>query len=229
MQLGLSIIEAIVLFFAFRFESAEKYRDARQPEEMLTEESSPKALVAYPATWVYAAYLLIYDGSETTVSNWLVAFMIRVRGASPFLSSLCSSGFWTGTAIGRFSLGPVTDRLGVRLAVAIYLFSALAITMLFAVVKAQYVSAGLVALLGFFFGPLFPSGIIQLLRSLPIQLHVKGVSFVASTGQVGGALLPYLLGAITESFGLEAFQYMVMVQVAITLAIWILSLKLPAT
>lgn len=129
-------------------------------------------------------------------------------------------------AAGRLMLGVVTDKLGVKRAVVVYLIFAPAFTLLFIFVRVLWFSVVVMALLGFVMGPLFPSAIVQLVNLLPKELHVAAVSFVASLGQVGGALLPYMLGAITQVAGLETFQYMLLVQFGILFIIWIPSFGL---
>ena len=50
-------------------------------------------------------------------------------------------------------------------------------------------------------GPFFPSGVIVLTQLLPRPLHVAAVSFVASIGQIGGALFSFGVGAVVQFFG----------------------------
>ncbi|KAL0935587.1 major facilitator superfamily transporter [Colletotrichum truncatum] len=223
-----SAIEIVVLLFAFRHEDSEKYHKSKLHQDIATGQATKGAIFKYSATWTYATYLLVYVGAECTISGWIVAFMLRVRHASTYASSLCSSAFWAGMAAGRLMLGLVTDKLGVRRAVVIYLLFAPAFVVLFIVIRVLWFSVFSMALLGFFMGPLFPSSIVQLVELLPKELHVASVSFVASLGQVGGALLPYMLGAITQLVGLQVFQYMLLVQFAILLVIWIASFRLSA-
>lgn len=155
--------------------------------------------------------------------------MIRARHASPYLASVCSSGFWIGMAIGRLSLGYITDRIGVRRATVVYLLCAMFSDLLFAAVDTPAGSVILMALLGFFCGPLFPSAIVQLNLLLPRALHVPAVSLVASVGQVGGALLPFGLGALAQKVGIQVFEAAVFAQLAASLGIWALFPRPPST
>ncbi|KAF6810271.1 major facilitator superfamily transporter [Colletotrichum plurivorum] len=222
-------LEFVFLSWAFRRENADRYNRSKLLQAAAPDEASKGAILRCPATWVYAGYLLVYVGAECTISGWIVAFMLRVRHASTYVSSVCSSAFWAGMAAGRLVLGALTDRLGVRRAVIVYLFFAPLLVVLFIVVRVLWFSVLSMAMLGFVMGPLFPSCIVQLVGLLPRDLHVGAVSFVASLGQVGGALLPYMLGAITQVAGLQAFQYMLLVQFAIMLVVWVGSFRLSAT
>ncbi|KAK2059677.1 major facilitator superfamily transporter [Colletotrichum caudatum] len=222
-----SASEALVLCLAFRHEDANEYRHSKAgPNTRRVVKSDQRKALNYSATWVYAAYLLADVGTEGTVSGWVVAFMLRVRHTGTYPASVCSSGFWAGMAVGRLALGFVTDKLGARRAVTLYLLLAPVFVLLFTLVRVLWVSVLSMSLVGFFMGPLFPSCIVEMVNLLPRGLHVGAVSFVASVGQVGGAVLPYLLGVITQAIGLWVFPYMLLAQFAVMLLVWMLSLTL---
>ncbi|KAI1134517.1 MFS general substrate transporter [Hypoxylon sp. FL0543] len=231
--LGASILEAAALLLAFRFEDSEKYHASHQQAPLLDaqEEASATdskgAIFKHYATWICAAYFLACIGTENAISGWIVVFMMRVNRASAYLASLSSSGFGIGQATGRVALGVVTDKLGIRTATIVYLVAALAFEVLFATIHVPEFSAAAIALLGFCLGPLFPSGVYTLTRLLPRELHVGAISFVVLIGQVGGALLPFGLGALAESLGIQVFQVVVFAQLVATLLIWLAFPSLP--
>lgn len=156
-----------------------------------------------------------------SMSGWIVVFMTRARHASLYFSSLCSSGFWIGMAIGRLLLGIVTDRIGIRIGTMIYLGVAICLQLLFSLIPIRWISLLTVTLLGFILGPLFPNGIVMLTRLLPRHLHVAAVSFVASVGQIGAALIPFASGALTQTLGIQVFQVIIFALLAITFLLWI--------
>ncbi|CAH0051064.1 unnamed protein product, partial [Clonostachys solani] len=110
---ALSILELIILPFAFRHENAEKYRNRRADETAEESHEKLSKIFHYKSTWICALYLLIYVGTESGISGWIVSFMLRVRHSSTQLASTCSSSFWIGMAAGRLILGLLTDRVGV--------------------------------------------------------------------------------------------------------------------
>ncbi|KAF2131310.1 MFS general substrate transporter [Dothidotthia symphoricarpi CBS 119687] len=213
---GISLLSLTSLTTAFRHQSAVVYHHSRPSATS----HSTKALLTHPATWLCAAYFLADVGVETAISGWVVSFMQRSRHASPYLSGLTSSGFWTGMAIGRLSLGPATDRIGVRRATILYFACAIAIQGVFVVVRGPVVSLVLMSVLGVVMGPLFPSGVVVLTQVLPREMHVAGVSFVASVGQVGGGLLPFGIGAVVEGWGIGVFRYAVLGLLVVGLGVW---------
>jgi fucose permease len=117
-------------------------------------------------------------------------------------------------------LGVVSDKFGVKRTTAVYIACALILQILFIIVDDPILSAVLIGLVGFFFGPLFPAAIIRLSELLPPALGVRAVSFVASIGQLGGALLPFGLGALSHLIGLGVFGAVIIAQLAGCLALW---------
>ncbi|KEY66275.1 hypothetical protein S7711_02740 [Stachybotrys chartarum IBT 7711] len=219
---GITLVEIVILPYAFRKESGHKYREEahRQNRDAATAKSSH--IFLYSAVWICAAYLLVDVGTETAISGWIVSFMLRVRHASVQLSGICSSCFWGGMAVGRLALGGVTDRLGVKRGTILYLLSTILLQLMFILVENQALSAVLITLIGFFIGPLFPSSIVQLSNMLPRDLVVAAVSYVASVGQVGGAFLPFAIGALSQWLGLRVFGVMIAIQLAVCLGLWMI-------
>jgi fucose permease len=228
LQTTLSIIDAVTLCTAFWNETASVYSRAH-PSDGPNNKAHTKEMLKYSATWWCAAYFLADVGVETAISGWIVSFMLRSRAATAYLAGLSSSGFWAGMAVGRLVLGPLTDRIGVRKATALYFALAVLVETLFAVTPYPVVSVVLMIVLGFLMGPLFPSGVIVLTELLPKELHVAAVSFVASIGQVGGALLPFGIGAVVEGLGIGVFRFAILVQSTLAIIIWLAFAKLRPT
>ncbi|KAF3761792.1 hypothetical protein M406DRAFT_64905 [Cryphonectria parasitica EP155] len=215
--LGAVVCQGLVLCLAFRLEDSTRYHnDLDQP----LEPARPKGIFRYPVLWTCAAYFLAYVGTEGAISGWIVTFMLRARAASTFLASLSSSCFWIGMSAGRLLLGTVTDQLGVRSATAGYLLLAVLAQILLAVVNSAPVSVAAVAAVGFFLGPIFPSGIVMVARLLPKELHVAAVSFVCSVGQVGAAVLPFALGSLAQWLGIRVFQVFILAMLMAALLLW---------
>lgn len=166
-------------------------------------------------------YLFVYVGLETAISGWIVSFMLRYRGATPYLANMASTAFWSGMTVSRFSLGAVTDRLGVGPANSLYLLITIACQLIFACVSGPSTSVVLMASIGFFVGPMFASGVVILTRLLPVDLHVIAVSCVASAGQIGAALLPFLIGVLIKSMGISIFRVAMVVLTIGVLFVWI--------
>ncbi|KAL5424593.1 hypothetical protein PMIN04_003131 [Paraphaeosphaeria minitans] len=223
---GASVLELAILVTAFRFENASKFQSSKSHITLEPGSTSWKEIFQHPGTWFSAMYFLTYVGIETAISGWVVSFVGRSRHASTYLASLSSSGYWAGMAVGRLTLGYVTERIGVRRAAAMYLHCAIGLLLLFALISSPIVSIVVMASAGFVMGPLFPSGVVVLSELLPRELHVSAVSFVASVGQIGGAALPFGIGAVVQGLGIGVFRWVILIFSCIALCVWILFAQL---
>lgn len=218
----MSFVELLLLLAAFRSGTADKYQPAPRDEHGDGQgQVSVVEILKHRVVWACAAYLLLYVGFESAISGWIVVFMARQRGASQFLARLSSSGFWSGMSVGRLILGAVADRYGVKRAVIVYHGVATGLVLLFIAVRGAVFSALLVVCLGIACGPLFPSAIVYLVMRLPGELHVIAVSSVCSMGQIGGALLPALIGLVADSVGMQAFQAIILIQLIAVSTCWV--------
>ncbi|TVY68755.1 Bypass of stop codon protein [Lachnellula suecica] len=211
-----SVIELCVLLFAFRHETAARYREEKPPQA-----ASLRATSKYITTWLIALYCLAYVGIETAISGWIVSFMTRNRNGPPNWASIASSGFWGGMAIGRFVLGIITDKLGVGRANTFYFLIAIALQMIFSLLPGTIESVIFISMIGFFMGPMYPSGVVVLTRQLPAELHVAAVSFTASAGQAGAAILPFTIGVVIQTLGIGVFPAAVIVLSILALLAWL--------
>ena len=147
--------------------------------------------------------------------------MLRVRAASPYVAGLCASGFWIGMAFGRVLLGFATERYGERWSVIVYIAFAVALEVVFRIVDSIAVSLVAVTLLGFFLGPVFPSGVVMVGRLMPKHLHLSALAIAAAVGQIGGASFPFAVGALTQRWGVQIFQVIIMGLLLLVLLSWL--------
>lgn len=147
--------------------------------------------------------------------------MLRVRKASQFASGASGSGFWAGMALGRATLGFVTERYGERLCITIYLAICIGLELLFWLVPKFVVSAVAVAFLGFFLGPLFPGAVMITAKLLPKRIHVSAIGFAMAIGGTGGTVFPFAIGAIATHRGVAVLQPIVLSLVVVIAGVWL--------
>ncbi|KAK8040033.1 hypothetical protein PG993_008444 [Apiospora rasikravindrae] len=224
---GVSILGLLIMTFAFRSDDAKTYNKHINNVvviPLLSEPSTRTSSRYRIVIGICASFLLVYVGTEALITGWIVAYMERVRHMSLYASSLCSTAFGLGMAIGRLVLGLVTEKFGVRRAVPVYIICATILDVLFSLSPMSEESATpaivLISLVGFCLGPLFPSAIVLLVQLLPRHLHVKAVSVVALVGQVGAALLPFGLGVMAEVIGIQLLPLVVFTSLAGMLVLW---------
>lgn len=180
-------------------------------------------------TLLTALFLLLYVGAEVSQGGWLITFLIRVRSASNFDAGLAGTGFWLGVTVGRLILGFVTARCfpTEKHAVLCYLILSVIVQILFWVIPSFTVSAVMAGLLGFLIAPFFPAAVVMLAKNLPSDLHVAAIGFCAALGASGATVLPFAVGAIAQSKGVQVLQPIVLALLVGITVIWLLMPSLP--
>ncbi|KUI66354.1 Bypass of stop codon protein 6 [Cytospora mali] len=224
-MIGVAAIEMVATVTTFRKATGQVFKDSH-PKIVGRPGASRmrEALLQMPAarvTWLCAVFMLCNVGVGVALGGWIVQFMIDVRNGGAFASGMTATGFWLGLTVGRVVLGFVTPRLGERLALMIYLPTAMGLELLFWLVPQFFVSAVVVALQGFFLGPLFPAVVVAATKLLPKHLHVSTIGFVAAFGGGGAAVLPFAVGAIAQSRGVGVLQPIVLTLLGVLLALWL--------
>lgn len=129
-------------------------------------------------------------------------------------------------AIGRYALGAVTEVVGLRTAVLVYI--AVACCAQFLLMGLDQVVGTLVILgvCGFFLAPLFPSGIVMLSLRTPPQDRTVIVAAVIAMGQIGGAIVPYGMGLLATHLGTEYLLHVTLSLSVALLVLWIVTSRL---
>ncbi|KIX09756.1 uncharacterized protein Z518_00837 [Rhinocladiella mackenziei CBS 650.93] len=217
---GAAALEFLGLTATFWRKTGEVYRIEHPRENEATGGRTKEALKS-KITWLCAAFFFTYMGIEVGLGGWIVTFMLRVRDASPSASGYSGSGFWAGQALGRATLGFVTERFGERLCISIYLAACLVLQLIFWLVPQFIVSAVAVAFLGFFLGPMFPGCVMMAAKLLPKHIHVSSIGFAMAMGGTGGTVSPFAIGAIAASKGVEVLQPIILALIAVVAALWL--------
>src|SRR5713226_9684844 len=146
--------------------------------------------------------------------------MTNVRGANSFASGATATGFWGGMTVGRLGLSFLTARLGEFRSVILYLGIAIVLELLFWLVPSLVFSAVAVAFLGMVLGPMFPTAIVLVTKLLPRSLHVGAIGFGTAFGGSGGAIFPFIVGAIAQAKGVKMLQPVILALLAAIVGLW---------
>lgn len=155
------------------------------------------------------------------LGGWIVTFMLRVRDAKRYAAGISVTGFWAGMTVGRAVLGFITERFGERVCVSIYLAVSIGLELIFWLVPEFVVSAVAVAFLGFFLGPIFPAGVVMCAKLLPKHLHVSALGAATAIAGVGGAGVPFAVGAIAQARGVWVLQPIILCLLVAICALWL--------
>ncbi|RSM14125.1 hypothetical protein CDV31_005587 [Fusarium ambrosium] len=220
-MIGLTSVEFIIGTTAFWGATGDEYKRRMHSQQGKSRVTTLMA-VKEPVTWIVAIFLLGYVAAEVSLGGWIVTFMLRVRHAKPFLAGLTVTLFWLGLTLGRVVLGFVTERIGEKLAITMYLALSILLELLYWLVPDFVASVIFVMLLGFFLGPLFPAAIVAATKLLPTDYHISALGFASAVGGGGAAIGPFAVGAIAQQTGVQVLQPIVLGILAFIIAVWTL-------
>ncbi|HHY32392.1 MAG TPA: MFS transporter [Firmicutes bacterium] len=150
------------------------------------------------------ALICVYVGLESGVSAWMFSFLTETLRTTPEVGTSAVSLFWASLTLGRLLSAYASERLGHELfvlccCVGAILTSALG---LFATtgMGARAAVVSFVSL-GFFFSGIFPTVVAQGTSLFPSSTgSVTGM--LVAAGAVGGAILPGLIGLVSDAYSL---------------------------
>lgn len=170
--------------------------------------SPPKQSLFHNRTiWLSIIFYIVYQGVEASLTDWLVIYLRRTRDVSTSTASMATSFLWIGIAVGRYALGPVTERFGLRTAVTAYIVCAIFFQIALLWISDLTAFLGLVFAVGFSISTVFPSGIVLLVNNIgvPAEKQTTVVAVAIAAGQVGAAIAPVGIGFLSAKLGMGRF------------------------
>ncbi|CAK9783119.1 MFS general substrate transporter [Cutaneotrichosporon oleaginosum] len=189
--------------------------------ELRYEDSSAKLkrILRKPSVWGLCFYILLYVGVEVTIGGWATSFLIAERNGNDS-SGYVSSGFFAGLTLGRVILIPVTGWMGRSNSVWVYTAGAIALEVVVWTTTSLVGNAVAYAFVGIFLGPMYPIVMMVTVGILPGDLHQGAIGMVASMGQVGSAIMPFITGSIANARGVWILQPLMIAFMGASLVIW---------
>jgi fucose permease len=168
-------------------------------------DASPAHAVASPLRsirlWAIGALVLLYVGVENGVGSWTTVYLERTTALDQAAAALITSGFWLALTGGRMAAAFSGARIAAERMLLIALAGALAGGALLATsTGSASLTIAAVLLLGFCFGPIFPTALAITTASFR-RAPGTAASVVVAMGSAGGTLLPWLQGALLERAG----------------------------
>ena len=85
----------------------------------------------------------------------------------------------------------------------------------------QYPVTGIgLALIGFSFGPIYPTTIALISNKVSARILPSAIGFMVSLGSIGAAVLPWFAGMLAEHVGLWSLMPYVIVLTAVMACLW---------
>src|SRR6266699_1565899 len=213
--IGMSLVLLIGFHLVF------KQQNIAPSEEVATPRSNVLvAALRVPIVWIAALFLLIYVGAEVSVGIWSYSFLTEERHASTLLAGWMVSGYWLGLTLGRLELARVTLRVGSARVIQGCLVGDVIGVLLVWLVPIYPVSAIGLVLIGFSFGPIYPTTIALISNKVSGRILPSAIGFMVSLGSIGAAVLPWFAGMLAEHVGLWSLMPYVIVLTAVMVCLW---------
>lgn len=171
-----------------------------------------------PILWMLGAMVFMYVGLENGMGGWTAAHLERATGLAAARAALATSGFWLALTCGRLAAAALGTRLTPERLLLLGTLVALAGGALLTLSSGVSLAIAGVLLLGLGFGPVFPT-IAAITASRFRGASGAATGIVVALGSAGGALLPWLQGALLELQGPRASASMVLAGTAVMLLI----------
>jgi len=205
---------SLVLLAGFRL--AFKEQNSLPPEHVAKPGSNVlAATLRVPLVWIAALFMLIYVGAEVSIGSWSYSFLTEERHAPILLAGWMVSGYWIGLTLGRFTLARVALRVRNKRLIQGCFVGVITGVLLVWLLPSFVASAPGLVLIGFSFGPIYPTTIAFISNRVSKRILPSAIGFLASLGSVGAAIFPWLAGMLAQYIGLWSLMpYVILFTVA---------------
>ncbi|KAI1170063.1 MFS general substrate transporter [Nemania sp. FL0916] len=220
-MVGLSVFEFFTSAYLFWSQTGAVYL-ADNPRHAGDGLGRTRQALKNKLTWIFAIFIFGYNGAEVSIGGWIVEFMTHARGASNFIGGATATGFWGGMTVGRLVLSFLTARLGESRSMLLYLGFTIAFELVLWLVPDLVTSVVAAVFLGIAIGPIFPTTVSLITKVMPRALHVSTIGFATAFGGSGGAIWPFIVGAIIQVTSIMAFHPIIVAICAALVLLWFL-------
>jgi|GEM_PF-424970 Fucose permease len=182
----------------------DKKKAKSSTDDSLQQTSTPhRSVFREPLLWLFSAILCLYVGIESGAGAWLFTFVEKEFQLSAGASAIAMSCLWGGLTLGRMSGVPLTRRFRPELiTIVAMLISTTALAILLLASNLSDMALLVVAMLGFGFGPVFPTIIGGATTKFPAEKGTVTTTLITA-GFIGGIIGPWTIGAVFEKIGLQ--------------------------
>lgn len=145
-----------------------------------------------------------YCSMENTAMIWSATFLVEARGFSEGLAAVSAGVLFWGMTAGRLFSGFISDRLGDRKMLAIGETASLIAILLITFIPGK-LSVAALFLLGFGFGPIYPSMIHQTPEYFGVERSSEIMGLEMASAYVGSMFMPPVFGLIGRRISMDVF------------------------
>lgn len=154
--------------------------------------------------WIQITMYGLYCASEISIGIWAASILVEGRHLDKSVAGLLVSSYYAGITGGRILTGFVADRLGNRRMVRLGLFTSLAgLSLVIPGLPVPLTFAGFL-LLGLGLAPIFPCLMHETPRRFDRNTFRTVIGFQMASANLGGSIVPGLMGIVGARIGLNA-------------------------
>lgn len=168
--------------------------------------------------WSLAVFF-VYAGIVVGAGAWAFIYLTEERGIGDGLSGLIVATYWGGLTASRFLLGVVGERFRPDTLLRWSVVSTAIAFVLLWWSPTNWLAATALIFAGFAHGPLFPLEMLLTPQRVGEALTPTVVGFEIAAGNVGGALLPGLMGLAVGLVGLSVIPPILVVNALALIAV----------
>lgn len=222
-SLGLSLANVIVLVIVFKLRPQDEILGISSDHVDLTtnanEQNKYKQILNSRAVQLVAFFCWVYVGVEVTIGGWIVTFVVEERGGGSSAGYI-SSGFFGGIMVGRVGLLWINEKIGERRAVYLYTLLAIGLELVIWLVPNIIGNAVAVSLVGLLLGPFYPIAMNVTAKIVPKWILTGSIGWIASFGQAGSAVFPFITGVLAQKHGVKVLQPILLGMLACLIVLW---------
>lgn len=186
-----------------------------------------KGLLRRPVVLVFLVCAAVYVMIEQSIGTWLPTFNSEVFKLEPEKAATMLSFYFGSLALSRFLFGFFVKRISAFVLQLLYL--AVAFTLVVTVLMLTRGGSGpaflplVLAMVGFFIGPIYPTLNSMMLSQLDKSLHSSMTGLIIVASALGGTIGSQILGALSQSYTTHAafhFPLVPITALALLLILW---------
>jgi fucose permease len=175
-----------------------------------------------PPVYLLSMFYFFMLGTGITASGWVVEYLIEARNGKLPEVGYIPAALAGGIFLGRIILAEPTHRYGERRMTLAYCVIMLCLQLIFWLVPNFVSSTVSLCFLGFFFGPMFATGMSVGSKLFSKELQPTALGYVFVLAQAGGSFFPAITGIIAGRAGVKVMQPMLVGLIVATGISWAL-------
>lgn len=150
--------------------------------------------------YIFMIVLFFYVGAESSISGWIVTYIIDGLGYSSSFSQSIFSLFWIGMIVGRFTNSIISDKIDAKDIVVFSSIGGLIMMILFLKASTPIIIGSGIFLIALMFSGIYP---LTIAGANPI-INGSGsaLALVTLGGGIGSMVVPYIGGKVAETSGI---------------------------